>query len=170
MTSFAGLGADVGQIAEDADAVHLGDHLVAEIGQAAVAGLVAAGADQVLRVVGHLHDADAELLEQLDVADLVLDAVMFWKPRMMPVLPSSLACRMSAVVCTCMIRSPFSRNQAFQRGDIVASCRVKPSQTEQVQLAAVSPPLRMSSNTERPKSEMIRPSMTTDAACRLEAM
>ncbi len=35
--------------------------------------LVAAGADQVLRVIGHLDDADAELLEQAEIADLILD-------------------------------------------------------------------------------------------------
>ena len=37
---------------------------------------------------------------------------------------------------------------------------VKLSQMEQVQLAAVRPPLRMSSNTGREKSEMMSPSMT----------
>ena len=35
--------------------------------------LVAAGADQVLGVVGELDDADAELLEQPDGAELVLE-------------------------------------------------------------------------------------------------
>ena len=71
---LAGLAADVGQVAHDADPVHLGDDLAAEAGQAAVA-FVAAGADQVLGVVAHLHDAHAELLEHLDIADLVLEGV-----------------------------------------------------------------------------------------------
>ncbi|MCY1411860.1 hypothetical protein D9M71_272550 [compost metagenome] len=71
---FGGLGAHVGQVAHDADAVHLGDDLATEAGQAAVT-LVAAGAHQVLRVVAHLHDAHAQLLEHLDVADLVFERV-----------------------------------------------------------------------------------------------
>jgi hypothetical protein len=36
---------------------------------------------------------------------------------------------------------------------------VKFSHTQQVQFAAVKPPRRISSNTSRPKFEMIRPSM-----------
>jgi hypothetical protein len=64
----------VREVAQDAHAIHLGDYLVAEIRKSAVAGLVAAGADEVLRVVGDLHDADAEVLEHLQVAELVLDA------------------------------------------------------------------------------------------------
>ena len=71
---LAGLGADVGEVAHDADAVHLGDDLATEAGQAAVT-LVAAGAHQVLGVVAHLHDAHAKLLEDLDVADLVFEGV-----------------------------------------------------------------------------------------------
>ncbi|MCY1362432.1 hypothetical protein D9M69_491470 [compost metagenome] len=64
----------MGEVAHDADAVHLGDDLAAEAGKPAIA-LVAAGAHQVLGVVAHLHDAHAELLEHLDVADLVLERV-----------------------------------------------------------------------------------------------
>lgn len=70
---LAGLCADMGEVAEDAEPVHLGDDLAAEIRQTAVFGLVAAGADQVLGVVGHLDDADAEFFEQAEIADLVLD-------------------------------------------------------------------------------------------------
>ena len=51
-----------------------GDDFAAETRQAAVT-FVAAGADQVLRVVAHLHHANAELLEDLDVADLVFERV-----------------------------------------------------------------------------------------------
>src|SRR3984893_1846336 len=65
--------------------------------------------------------------------------------------------------------SPCSLNHAFQRITL-RMVSVKPSHTQQVQLAAVRPPRRMSSNTERPKSEMIRPSITIDVSCRLEAI
>ncbi len=71
---FGSLAADVGEVAHDADPVHLRDDLPTEAGEPAVT-LVAAGADQVLGVVAHLHDAHAELLEHLDVADLVLECV-----------------------------------------------------------------------------------------------
>lgn len=71
---FGGFRADMGQIAHDPDAVHLGDDFATETGQAAIT-LVATGADQVLGVVAHLHDADAELLEHIDVGDLVLEGV-----------------------------------------------------------------------------------------------
>ena len=71
---LAGLGADVGEVAEDAEPVHLGEHLAAEIGKPAVALLVAAGADEVLRVVGQLHDAHAQLVEQREMVEPVLDA------------------------------------------------------------------------------------------------
>src|SRR5258708_36605183 len=65
--------------------------------------------------------------------------------------------------------SPCSRNQAVQPITL-RIVSVKPSQTQQVQLAAVRPPRRISSNTERPKSEMISPSMTIDVSCKFEAM
>jgi transposase len=64
----AGRGADMAEVAQHADPVHLGDHLAAEIGEARVLRLVAAGADEVLGAVGELDDADAELLEQPDRA------------------------------------------------------------------------------------------------------
>ncbi|ABA53161.1 hypothetical protein BURPS1710b_A2107 [Burkholderia pseudomallei 1710b] len=66
--------ADVRQVDHDPDAVHLGDHLAAEIRQPAVA-LVAAGADEVLRVVAKLHDAHAHVGERLDIAQVVLERV-----------------------------------------------------------------------------------------------
>ena len=65
----------------------------AEIGQATVLRFIAAGADQVLGVVGQLDDADAQLLEQAEIADLVLDAGDILPAEMMPVLPSSFASR-----------------------------------------------------------------------------
>ena len=58
---------------------------------------------------------------------------------MMPVLPSSFARRMSAVVRTGMMRSALSEKCRFQP----AMLRIVPSKfshTEQVQFAAVSPP------------------------------
>ena len=71
---LAGLGADVGEVAQDAEPVHLGQHVAAEVGEAAVALLVAAGADEVLGVVGELDDAQAELVEEREVVEAVLDA------------------------------------------------------------------------------------------------
>ena len=85
---------------------------------------------------------------------------------MMPVLPSSFARRMSAVVRTGMMRSALSEKCRFQP----AMLRIVPSKfshTEQVQFAAVSPPRRMSSNTARENFEMISPSMTTRSWCKL---
>ncbi len=64
----------MGQVAHDADAVHFGNDLAAEARQAAVT-LVAAGADQVLGVVAHLHDAYAQLLEDVDIGDLVFEGM-----------------------------------------------------------------------------------------------
>ena len=72
--AFAGLRAHVRKVAEDAHAVHLGDHLNAEFGQPAVVLFIAPAAHEILRVVGDLHDADAQVLEHLQEADLVLDA------------------------------------------------------------------------------------------------
>ena len=63
----------MGEIAHDADTVHLGHDLVAEVGESPILALVAARRAEVLGVVGHLRDADAAILEQLDVADLVLE-------------------------------------------------------------------------------------------------
>ncbi|MNO96815.1 hypothetical protein D3C76_885020 [compost metagenome] len=62
----------MGQVAHDADTVHLGNDLATEAGQPAVT-LVAAGAHQVLGVVAHLHDAHAQLLEHVHISDLVLE-------------------------------------------------------------------------------------------------
>ncbi|MNO41232.1 hypothetical protein D3C76_314020 [compost metagenome] len=67
---FGSLGTDVGQVAHHTNAVHLGDDFATETRQAAVT-LVATGADQILGVVAHLHDTDAQLLEDLDITDLV---------------------------------------------------------------------------------------------------
>ena len=55
------------------DPVHLPDRLLAEPGDARVLGLVAAGREQALVVVGELHEARAELVHDLDQADFVLD-------------------------------------------------------------------------------------------------
>ena len=91
-------------------------------------------------------------------------AEVFWKPRMIAVRPSSLALRMSAVVRALTIRSSCSRNQPFQRATL-AMVSAKPSHTQQVQLAAVSPPLRMSRNTSSDQLETMSPSMTIRSSC-----
>ncbi len=61
------------KVDDHADAVHLAHHLAAEAGQAGIDRLVAAGAEQALVVVGELHEPDAELVEHLDQAQVVLD-------------------------------------------------------------------------------------------------
>ena len=71
--AIARLRSDMREVAEDADAVHFGDHLVAELGQAAVVLFVATATDEVLGVVGDLHDPHAQVLEHLEEPDLVLD-------------------------------------------------------------------------------------------------
>ena len=53
--------------------VHLVDDVAPEIAETAVAALPAARPDQVLRVVGQLHDAYAKLAEQGEVGDVVVD-------------------------------------------------------------------------------------------------
>src|SRR5215469_17049546 len=63
------------------------------------------------------------------------------------------------------MRSEFSRRSFFHRITL-RMVSVKFSHTQQVQFAAVRPPLRMSSKTARLKSEMMRPSITIDFACR----
>ncbi len=73
MTSSEVFGPHLREIAQDAEAVHLGHHVMAEVGKAAVAALVAARAHPVLGVVGHLDDADAEFVEQRQIFDAVLD-------------------------------------------------------------------------------------------------
>ncbi|MNE27790.1 hypothetical protein D3C80_1212110 [compost metagenome] len=82
----------------------------------------------------------------------------------MPVLPSSLALRMSAVVRTGITRSLFSRISLLL-AVMLFTVAWKPSQTDTVQLAAVRPPLRMSSKSSRFHLAMIRPSMTMLSAC-----
>ncbi|MNM80564.1 hypothetical protein D3C81_925360 [compost metagenome] len=82
----------------------------------------------------------------------------------MPVLPSSLALRMSAVVRTGITRSAFSRI-SFWLAAMLLTVAWKPSQTDTVQLAAVRPPLRMSSNSSRFHLAMISPSITMLSAC-----
>ena len=70
----SGARADVHQaaLAHDADTVHLADDFATKARQPAVT-LIATGAHQVLRVVAQLHHADAELLEDLDIAQLVFE-------------------------------------------------------------------------------------------------
>jgi hypothetical protein len=51
------------EVAQHADPIHLRHHIVAEVGKATVVALAAAGSDEVLRVIGHLRDTDAQFLE-----------------------------------------------------------------------------------------------------------
>src|SRR3989344_9337181 len=83
---------------------------------------------------------------------------------MMPVLPCSLALRMSAVVFTGITRSLFSRIRVWL-ATMLLIVAWKPSHTDTVQLAAVRPPLRMSSNSARFHLAMISPSITMLSAC-----
>src|SRR6516165_7311468 len=77
----------------------------------------------------------------------------------MPVFRSALARRMSAVLRTEVIRSAFSVNQRFHRATL-RIVSANPSQIEQVQFAAVNPPLYMSAKTARLHFEITSPSMT----------
>ena len=66
--------AAVGQVDQRADPVHFRNRIAPEArGDAGILGLPVAGADVVLKVVGQLHDADAELAERLDQLDVMLD-------------------------------------------------------------------------------------------------
>src|SRR6187399_2536688 len=71
---FARLWADMREVAQYAHAIHLGDDLAPEVRKATVATLVAASPDKVLGVVGNLHDANTQLLEEPKISDLVLDS------------------------------------------------------------------------------------------------
>src|SRR5581483_1386032 len=86
-------------------------------------------------------------------------AEVFWKPRMIPTLPVSLARRISAVVFTGMIRSACSCSHRFQSAMFCRVPRVF-SQTQHVQLAAVRPPRCICSNTLRLQRDTTRPSIT----------
>ena len=66
--------ARMAHVDHEADAVHLGDHLAAHTGQAGVVLLVAARGQQRLVVVAELHEAQAERVEDLHEADVVLYA------------------------------------------------------------------------------------------------
>ena len=59
---------------DHADAVHLGHHGAAHPGQARIVFLIAAGRQQGLVVVGQLHEPQAKPVQDLDKADVVLDA------------------------------------------------------------------------------------------------
>lgn len=58
------------QIHQDADPIHLADDVLPVVAEAAVA-FVATGAYEILRVIGQLHDTNAERLENLDVAEVL---------------------------------------------------------------------------------------------------
>jgi hypothetical protein len=87
-----GLRSDVAQVAHHSDPVHLCHDFSAEVAQATVAGLVAAAADEVLGIVGHLRNADAKLPEELDVPDLVLEGASVLKSEYDPGFARLLRC------------------------------------------------------------------------------
>src|SRR5690606_13047171 len=67
----AGLPAGMGAVGDDADAVHLGDGGASKIAEAGIGGFGAAVADHVSPLVGQVHHADAEMVEDAYVAKLV---------------------------------------------------------------------------------------------------
>src|SRR5882762_8723624 len=71
---------------------------------------------------------------------------------------------MSVATRTGVIRSTWSVNQRFHCA-MLRIVSVNASQIEQVQFAAVNPPLRMSAKTARLHLEMTRPSITVSESC-----
>ena len=63
----------VAHVDDEPDTVHLADDLATHAGDAGVLGLVAAGGEQGLVVVGQLHEPRAERVADLDEPDVVLD-------------------------------------------------------------------------------------------------
>src|SRR3954447_18414932 len=70
----ASLRTDMRQVAKNSKPIHLSDYVMAEVGETSILGLVAASSDYVLCVVGDLDNPDAEFLEELEIADLVLNS------------------------------------------------------------------------------------------------
>ena len=64
----AGLPAGVGEVNDDAEAVHFGDCGMSKVAQARVVGFAAAVSDGVAAVVREVHHARAELCKDADVA------------------------------------------------------------------------------------------------------
>src|SRR6056300_1012839 len=71
---FRGFRTDMGQIAKYPNAVHFRDHLMTKPGEATVS-LVASRSDQILCVVAHLYNTDAQVFEDLHVRQLILKRV-----------------------------------------------------------------------------------------------
>src|SRR3546814_20080035 len=61
------------KINQNAETVHLGDHLPPESGQTAAGFLHAAGANQVLRIVRELGHTNAQIIEDWEEVQPVLD-------------------------------------------------------------------------------------------------
>ena len=71
---FAGLVADMAQVNDDTDSVHLIHDFTSEIREATVAALPATTTNPVMGIVGQLNDTDTQFLEQTQVAYLVFNA------------------------------------------------------------------------------------------------
>jgi hypothetical protein len=61
------------EVDDEAEPVHLADDQAPHPGEAAVMGLLPAGAEQGLIVIGQLHEAQPERVQHLDEAEIVLD-------------------------------------------------------------------------------------------------
>ncbi len=145
-----GLRADVRQIDHDADPIHLGHDFAAVARQAAVrarSSRCRPGSACCSKAAPRRTPTSVNRLRYSPGCPRT--RAPFWKPRMMPVLLVALG--VQDVVGGAHQReqvSPFSRICASFRRCCRWSCS-KSSHTETVQLAAVSPPFCMSSNTAR---------------------
>jgi hypothetical protein len=68
-----GYPANMSQIAQNPDTVHLGHHFMPKSAKPGIAALVATGARKVLGIVGDLHDPHSEVLKERDIANLILE-------------------------------------------------------------------------------------------------
>ena len=98
--------ATVRHVDHQADPVHFLDHLFAEAGDARVFRLIAAGRQQALIVVGELHEAGAQLVNDFHQADVVFYGCAILKPEKDRRLAQSRARRTSSAVRPGMILSP----------------------------------------------------------------
>src|SRR5437016_2160783 len=88
---------------------------------------------------------------------------------MIPLLPSAWARSISAALATCRMRSEFSSNSLLKRTRF-RIVSVKFSHTEIVQLAALTPPSRISAKSSRLQLEMRAPSIARSPPARSECL